>query len=531
MLDKDNPLVHQYRIAGKQICEGDSNVKIRLIGIRDSDGRQHNLPTADEVAALIVGDFDSMPNERDIIVHEKNGNLKTISELHISYLPLQYPLLFPYAEDRYRTYIYLEGITDDTPDDKKKYVTMRQWFAYRIQDRPNVFSTILNGKRLFQQFLVDGYTMVEAERLLYVRNQQKELRCETYSRLQQAAESSNPGNPKRGTKVVLPSSFTGGPRYMLQNYLDAMALCKWYGYPDLFITFTCNPKWPEITRFLRKRGLKSEDRPDVITRVFKMKLDQLIKDIKEKRIFGRVRAEIYTIEFQKRGLPHCHLCIWLETNDKLKTPADIDRCISAEIPDKEVDPELHQLVKECMMHGPCGPDHRSCPCMVENKCSKKFPKPFNEATYIDESGYAIYKRSDNGRTVKKQGVDLDAGYVVPYNPTLLKRYQAHINVEFCNQFGSIKYLFKYINKGPDRVTAAIEDEEKDEIKDYYDCRYLSSCEAAWRIFRFDIHHRFPAVERLPFHLPDQQSVVFDPSESIDFQLDKVSANTSKFLAW
>ncbi|GJT37989.1 replication protein A 70 kDa DNA-binding subunit B [Tanacetum coccineum] len=82
----------------------------------------------------------------------------------------------------------------------------------------------------------------------------------------------------------------------------------------------------------------------------------------------------------------------------------------------------------------------------------------------------------------------------------------------------------------DRVTAAVEDEEKDEIKDYYDCRYLSSCEAVWRIFRFDIHHRYPAVERLPFHLPNQQFVVFDPSESIDFQLDKVSANTSKFLA-
>ncbi|GJY11137.1 ATP-dependent DNA helicase PIF1-like protein [Tanacetum coccineum] len=152
-----------------------------------------------------------------------------------------------------------------------------------------------------------------------------------------------------------------------------------------------------------------------------MKLDQLIKDIKEKCIFGRVRAEVYTIEFQKRGLPHCHLCIWLETDDKLRTPADIDKCISAEIPDKELDLELHQLVKECMMHGPCGPHHRSCPCMVENKFSKKFPKAFNEETYIDENGYDIYKRSHNGGTVKKQGVDLDAGYVVPYNPTLLRR--------------------------------------------------------------------------------------------------------------
>nr|GEW44806.1 ribonuclease H-like domain, reverse transcriptase, RNA-dependent DNA polymerase [Tanacetum cinerariifolium] len=126
--------------------------------------------------------------------------------------------------------------------------------------------------------------------------------------------------------------------------------------------------------------------------------------------------------------------------------------------------------------------------------------------------------------------ELDGGYVVPYNPTLLKRYQAHINVESCNQFGLIKYLFKYINKGPDRVTATVEDEEMDEIKDYYDCRYLSSCKATWRIFKFDIHHRFPAVERLPFHLPNQQSIVFDPSESIDYQLEKTSSNTSKFLA-
>ena len=113
-------------------------------------------------------------------MHKINGKLKKISELHVSYLPLQYPLLFPYAEDGYRTDIYHYGITDQTPDDKKKYVTMREWFAYRIQDRPNVFSTILNGKRLFQQFLVDAYTMVEAERLAYVCRENSELRCDTY---------------------------------------------------------------------------------------------------------------------------------------------------------------------------------------------------------------------------------------------------------------------------------------------------------------------------------------------------------------
>ncbi|GJR79669.1 uncharacterized protein Tco_0150454 [Tanacetum coccineum] len=529
MLDRQNPLVKQFRMASIELAMGVQKVKIRLIGARLTDRRQYNLPTAKEVAALIVGDFDSMPSKRDIIVHENNDNIKRNSELHVSYLPLQYPMLFPYGENGYRTDVLHYGFTDETPEDLKKYVTRREWFAYRIQDRPNVFSTILSSKRLFQQFLVDGYTMVEAERMLYIRNQQSDLRCETYSRMLKAAESGE--NKKCGSKVVLPSSFTGSPRYMMQNYLDAMAMFKWYGYPDLFITFTCNPKWPEITRFLKKRGLKSKDRPDVTTRVFKIKLDRLIKDIKEMLIFGQVKAEVYTIEFQKRGLPHCHLCVWLETENKLRFPVDIDRCISAKIPNKDEDPELYQLVKEFMMHGPCGPEHRSCPCMVDNKCSKKFPKKFNEETFIDESGYAIYSRSENGKTIKKQGVDLDNRFVVPYNPTLLRRYQAHINVEWCNQFGSIKYLFKYINKGPDRVTTVVEDEEKDEINDFYDCRYLSACEAAWRIFKFDIHHRFPAVERLPFHLPDEQTVVFYPSERIDFQIEKASCNTTKFLEW
>lgn len=121
------------------------------------------------------------------------------------------------------------------------------------------------------------------------------------------------------------------------------------------------------------------------------------------------------------------------------------------------------------------------------------------------------------------------GYVVPYNPGLLRRYQSHINVEWCNQAGSIKYLFKYINKGPDRVTAALEDEDVDEIKDYYDCRHISACEAAWRIYAFDIHYRFPPVERLPFQEEGKQSVIFEATESLDFTLEKASVNDTKFI--
>jgi hypothetical protein len=95
-----------------------------------------------------------------------------------------------------------------------------------------------------------------------------------------------------GKRVVLPASFVGGARYMIQNYQDAMAICSWAGYPDLFITFTCNHKWPEVVDFLKTHRLTPADRPDLVSRLFKIKLDQLLKDIKKGHIFGQTQAGI-----------------------------------------------------------------------------------------------------------------------------------------------------------------------------------------------------------------------------------------------
>ncbi|GKF42067.1 hypothetical protein Tco_0125409 [Tanacetum coccineum] len=130
LLDIKNPLVKQFRMAGRKISQGVENVRLRLIGRRQQDGRTYNLPTANEVPALIVGDFDSTVDLRDIVLQENNRKTKRISELHVEYLPLQYPLLFPYAEYGYRTNIYHLHVTDNTPEDKKTRVTMRELFAY-----------------------------------------------------------------------------------------------------------------------------------------------------------------------------------------------------------------------------------------------------------------------------------------------------------------------------------------------------------------------------------------------------------------
>src|SRR5437879_11052764 len=107
---------------------------------------------------------------------------------------------------------------------------------------------------------------------------------------------------------ILPSSFKGGPREMWQLYQDAMAIVRYCGKPDLFITMTCNPLWPEITANLLP-GQSAQDRPDLVSRVFKLKLNELLLDLTKRNFFGRTVASIYVIEFQKRSLPHAHILI------------------------------------------------------------------------------------------------------------------------------------------------------------------------------------------------------------------------------
>ncbi|XP_074267147.1 uncharacterized protein LOC141590454 [Silene latifolia] len=364
-------------------------------------------------------------------------------------MALQYPLLFPCGEDGYRLGIShsensLRKSNSENPRDK---LTLREWYAFRIQDRPLSveFTTLLQSGKAYHQFLVDGFASVESHRLKFIRYNQDLLRVDNYNNLRRAVERGDVEPSSAGSRLIVPSSLVGGGPYMRVNYLDTMTICRWFGYPDLFITFTCNPKWPEITRFVRNRGLNPEDRPDILSRVFKIKLEELMIDLKERHIFGRVRAVVYTIEFQKRGLPHAHILLFLHREDKFPEAADIDKIISAEILNPVENPVLHAVVCTHMIHGPCGTAKPRSPCMVGSTCSKHFPKKCTERTTIGEDGYPIYKRSKTGSTIYKDRVALDNGSVVPYNPYLLLKYRAHINVEWCNQSKAIKYLFKYIN--------------------------------------------------------------------------------------
>ena len=201
-------------------------------------------------------------------------------------------------------------------------------------ERDNVVNPILRGRSLGQQYIVDQFAKAELSRLRYIELHQKEMRAEVYSGAKDAMKKTD-GNGLRdvGKRVILPSSFTGGDRYMHQQYLDSIALYQRFGHPHLFITMTCNPNWREIVDNL-KPGETALDQPDLVSRVFKLKKQQLIRDLGSELIFGQLLARSHSIEFQKRGFPHAHIIIWLNKSNHFTTE-EIDRIICAEIPDEK----------------------------------------------------------------------------------------------------------------------------------------------------------------------------------------------------
>ena len=226
-----------------------------------------------------------------------------------------------------------------------------------------------------------------------------------------------------------------------------MCICGKFGKPTYFITMTCNPKWKEIIDNLLP-GQTASDRPDLVGRVFQLKLKELIEDIQKRQVLGVVVARIHVIEFQ-RGLRHCHMLLWVSPEDVPKTPEAMDATISAEIPDKETEPRLHSIVMSNTIHGPCGKYiNKDSPCMNGDVCTKSFPKDFVAPTDINTNGYPIYRRKNTGSTVTlKRGnkeYQVDNRWTVPYNRYLLLKFDCHINVEFCASITSVKYIFKYV---------------------------------------------------------------------------------------
>ena len=307
--------------------------------------------------------------------------------------PLTYPLLFIDGEMGWSVDLQRNAVPNERQRGgrPRTRLTLNEFYAYRVAIRDN-FSAIHLFRLLFQQYLVDAFTKIEGNELTYIRTHQSELRVESYQGLMDhIGRRAQAEDVNIGHIVILPSSFEGSERNMYQHYQDAMTIVTKYGKPDIFLTFTANTKWPEVLENLLPHQAAS-DRPDIVSRVFHLKLKELLYDLLHRHVLGHVSAFVYTIEFQKRGLPHAHMVLFLTDPDKPRTTEDVDHLVSAEIPHPHLQPQFHDTVKRHMIHGPCGELNLHCVCMQNGERKKKFPKPLQQETDFSVNGYPLYRR-------------------------------------------------------------------------------------------------------------------------------------------
>jgi PIF1-like helicase/Helitron helicase-like domain at N-terminus/Helicase len=594
MVEEHNPFVRQFVSAHDTIQQHQGpadlilNPQLQVVLQAGSDKRRYNLPAAGDVAAILP-DERADPSFRDVLLYHRreagsvSDHRTKISRTHPAYLPLHYVLLFPFGTPGWHWNMTYQGdhaagpehgepdVMDalfrdleqgDNLDDGdeveahdggqrgSRRLTQRPWYRYYLFDRGDEFPTILRAGRLFEQFVDDAWASIDDETLEWHRHHQDTIRAELYRGVMDAMardfEASQIGQP-----VILPSSYLHGDRFMSKCYQNSIAIMRVFGSPALFITFTANPKWPEVLEQCWP-GMPATHRHDVVVRVYKLKLDALLREIKgittrgprlrDGGIFGDCVGDVYTIEYQKRGLPHAHILVFLRDSDRPLTPEAVDEIVCAELPQPEDDPdgELFDIVTSCMVHGPCGTMYPNERCMEQaepgkpKQCVKRFPKPFQDRTCIREDGYPTYRRRQGGRMFAKringQDVELDCRWVVPYNPYLTRRYKAHVNVEICGSVKAIKYIHKYIYKGADRATIRIED-RYDEVTKTLNGRYITPAMAIWNIMAFRCHEEKPPVMQLPYHLEGCHMVHFAAGLSMP-QLEMAAGQQkSMFIAW
>nr|GEX56662.1 hypothetical protein [Tanacetum cinerariifolium] len=261
--------------------------------------------------------------KRDIIVYGRSQFSQNIQPYFGMYDPLSYVLFFPNGEPGWHQKILRVGESmDETADDDEN-------IDHCLVDPPRTKRDSTWGK-VATTVLVDVYIKIETSRV--------------------------------GQRVVLPASFIGGPHDMRRRFLDAMKLVQDDGKPDIFLTMTCNLKWPEILEAINP-GQEASDRPDVVARVFRAKLEDMKDQLFKRHVLGVVGAYVYIVEFQKRGLPHAHFLLIMTSKYKMSNPEHYDKMVCGEIPDPTKYPIMHEMVVKHMMHDPCGHLRPSSPCM------------------------------------------------------------------------------------------------------------------------------------------------------------------------
>ncbi|KZS10733.1 Uncharacterized protein APZ42_024749 [Daphnia magna] len=438
MLREKNPYAAIFKMM-RQVLEEEyrraeaENLPHQIVGMiissdrRNLDQRRYNSPTTNEIAVLFPSANGEPPAKRDIQVHlfipVRGRTFIKISTRQPMCDPMTYPFLFPNGDDGWLNERLLmqiraaeaaandafpaeepepeEQIDDDENDPqrlnrgegRRKRVTQCEFYSF-LMSILDYFNNVLVGGPLNQQWMVDSYVKIEANRVKYIREHQVEFHVAQYNGLLDYTNNrAERKNMTVGSYHVLPSSFIGSPRAMKQAYQDAMVICGKFGKP--------------------------------------------VNDIEKRQVLGFATARIHVIEFQTYGLPNCHMLIWIDKRDAPATAKDVDETICAEIPDKTTHPRLYNIVMAHMFHGPCGSTNKQSPCTDGNICRKRDVPTVEwdeiashlDARYVSapEACWRIFKLplSDRSHAICRQVVHLpreQSGFFLPGN-----KQQAAIN--------------------------------------------------------------------------------------------------------
>jgi hypothetical protein len=427
---------------------------------------------------------DTLPGNY-VIKYTINGRTRTIQSTTDLVEPLCYPLLFPYGE---------RGWSIDLQKLRSK-INYMPYLASRILmpesglNVKNQNAELINVNRfqimsrLMQYYVVESVSRAIDYRLEWMRNHQSTIIPSTIygeeqTEVNEMVDSDNDENNmneqnddeiidqeritnSNSNKTYLAESFTGSPRHLRSNAIDAMTIVSELGESTAFVTATFNPKWPELKEKLIE-GQQIYDRPDIACIVFKARLSALIHNIKHGKYFGGRKTVyfLYVIEYQFRGLPHAHLVFRLHnapTTDAEKlsfiqtyfkaqypefnkvTELELDMMSNVETESYNKKLEEHELYEQYInnnMTHTCSSSINGC-LDKNNLCKRGYMTlSVNNAASFDTKGYPVYYRP-NIKDLK----------VVPHNKEMLMDWNGHINVEFCGKTYAVLYLYNYLFKG------------------------------------------------------------------------------------
>eukprot|EP00663_Eupelagonemidae_sp_cell21sb_P007461 gene7461-4256_t len=527
---------------------------------------------AAEIAARyrITDDADDIP-DRQFVVFSREGGVHRYPRInHELYETLAYPLAYPHG-----TLGWWAKSNDVCYQDIEGNPMTLLWYARQRMFRE---ATLHACGRMFNEWLVDTFCRIDDNRLRYIASPegQKKIRIAEKSDVEHycediAAGRGNAAEDKPG-RIYLPSGHIGSRRHMWMLLQNALTLSSRRKKATFFDTMTCNPHWDEITSCLHP-GQTAYDRPDITSRVFRRKLDEVLRAISSGKWHTRWKKKgaadpvtsgqpadischeseeledtelvwrVYVIEYQERGLPHAHLVYRVEAQDGSQPllAEHIDRVVQARFPDKDPatgkykpeDERYVELIKKHMIHH-CSTREGGCrpPGWQYLRCKDGFPFPICAMTHVDPRGFVEYARLTE-----------EDGRVVPHVREILEELDCH----YCRLVASLskvlKYLMKYLHKGPDTASSKIvalrkstkfgpprelaQEEIVDEVHQYQYERHVGACEAAWRLCAFTNHHIWPTTRSINVDDEGRQKIVIpDAKPDVDALQQKIQESVS-----